>query len=171
MEGGAGGEARARLGEWDCGRRSGGQAQGQGRAGRRAGLYSGVAVFGTVSVRVLPLKKLPRLGRPVLVCGDHGKLAWAPRPAVWKGCGPRWRWLFFCVAAARKSVVSLPFRPVPSGRPRGGGRGRNRVGAGPYPCRFLPDASYGGRAKPSGVGRWIGIGRKTAAASCFFHRA
>lgn len=38
---GMGGEASARSGEWDCGRRSGGEAQGQGRAG----LYSGVAVF------------------------------------------------------------------------------------------------------------------------------
>lgn len=105
-----GGEASARSGEWDCGRRSGGEAQGQGRAG----LYSGVAVFGTVSVRVLPLKKTAAPGSPRPLCGDHGKLAWAPRPAVWKGCGPRWRWLFFCVAAARKSVVSLPSRPVPS---------------------------------------------------------
>lgn len=34
---GMGGEASARSGEWDCGRRSGGEAQGQGRAG----LYSG----------------------------------------------------------------------------------------------------------------------------------
>lgn len=47
------------------------------RRGEQAGLYSGVAVFGTVSVRVLPLKKPPRLCPLVLV--GHGKLAWAPR--------------------------------------------------------------------------------------------
>lgn len=117
MEGG--GEARARLGEWDCGRRSGGQAQGQGRAGRRA---AGRALLGSCGVwdGVRPCFTIKKTAAPG-----------SPRPCVWGpwqiGMGATTRgveglrpavalatWLFFCVAAARKSVVSLPSRPVPS---------------------------------------------------------
>jgi hypothetical protein len=168
-EGGGRGEGRTGAG----GREVGGERARGSRAGRRAGLYSGLAVFGTVLANKKLLLRVLGERRGAAAAGRRAAAAVRP---CWLGRLAPWL-LACCVAAGGKKKTAAGGKCVRVALPRwrgmdgGGGRAELRRRLSLPACSKL---AAGARSLRSG--RWVVVhglaregrrGEETAA----FHRA